>query len=164
MSEYYKYYMLLGSNLGDKEGVILRAVEELSKFALKSPRRSAFYVTEPWGFESEELFYNMALELESNLSPSDMISAIGKIEERLGRVRVGKGYSSRIIDIDILFCDDKIVETPELTIPHPRVHLRNFALIPLAELNGELLHPRLGLTINELIKECQDKLLVKKVS
>lgn len=129
-------YLGLGTNLGDKEANLKLAVEEIDKRVGKVTSLSAFYVTEPWGFSSENSFLNAACAVETSLSPFEVLSMTQEIERDLGRVKktVNANYSDRPIDIDILLYDDIQVNTPELTIPHPLMHQREFVMKPLSEI------------------------------
>jgi 2-amino-4-hydroxy-6-hydroxymethyldihydropteridine diphosphokinase len=158
-----KLYILLGGNLGDKKR-IFSAVSTLLKDRLgKITSQSAIYETEPWGFESPDLFWNQVLELSTNLSPEEVLAQTQQIETELGRIRKGNQYSSRLIDIDILFYGDKIINHEKLIIPHPRVQERKFALIPLSEIAPGLIHPVFRKSIRQLLDECGDTLKVLKI-
>ncbi len=146
-----RYYLSIGSNLGKREENINAAVRLLNETAGKVLRISSFYYSEPWGFVSDNLFCNIALCLESDLSPESLLAATQAIERQLGRTEKTEGghYCDRLIDIDLLQCFDTsvsenaptlsegkeiIVDTPTLTLPHPLMHQRDFVLIPLAEI------------------------------
>jgi 2-amino-4-hydroxy-6-hydroxymethyldihydropteridine diphosphokinase len=148
-------YLLLGSNLGNKEENIRLAVKHLKKFG-KVKKHSAIYETEPWGFFDERNFFNMALSLETSLKPFELLSEILKIELSIGRKRQTKQWVAREIDIDILFFDNLIINEEYLTIPHPRLINRRFALVPLKEIAARFIHPVYGKNIAELLKECPD--------
>lgn len=152
--------LLLGSNQGDKKLNLKRAVEMLERFAGNVSKISAIYETAPWGITDQPDFYNRALLMETYLSPEKLIKAILEIEKQLGRVRDEK-WGPRIIDIDILFYDNEIIDQKDLKIPHPQLHKRKFALIPLAEIDPDWLHPQLEKDIKSLIEECIDELPVK---
>ena len=155
-------YLGIGTNLGDREGNLVRAIKLVEEHIGPVKRVSSVYETEPWGFQSENCFLNMAVEVETSLRPSGLLGRILMIESLLGRLRKGKEYRSRIIDIDILFYDKQVMEKKVLFIPHPRIHERRFVLVPLSEIAGDLVHPVLGRSIRELLEECPDKSKVEK--
>lgn len=158
-----KVYLLLGGNQGDKRFVFEETAKMLNERVGKISRSSGIYETEPWGFQSEDMFWNQVLELSVMISAQEVLEKIQQIEHQLGRERKGAQYESRIIDIDILFYDEQIVESPDLTIPHPRIRERKFVLVPLNEIVPGMIHPVLGKTINQLLSECPDQLKVEKV-
>ena len=117
--------------------------------------RSSAYTTEPWGFEAEEWFLNELLVVDTELEPDVLMDELLNIESELGRVRhpEQKGYSSRTVDLDILYYGDRIINTNKVTIPHPRLHLRKFALEPLCELIPDFLHPVFNLSQTQLLEK-----------
>lgn len=151
-----KVYIGIGSNIGDREGNISAAVERVDELVGNVTKKSSIYETEPWGFQADEQFLNMVLEVETELSPSDVLETIQKIETRLGRTRSDVRYSSRIIDIDILLYEDVVINQGNLQIPHPLMHERNFVLVPLDEIAPDLIHPVYAKTISELLHVCSD--------
>jgi len=155
-------FLLLGSNQGKKSEVLSRARREISNNIGDIVRASSVYETEAWGFTSDHTFLNMVIQINTRLSANSVLEKILKIEQDLGRVRNSKGYTSRIIDIDVLFYGNEIVDQPGLQIPHPRLHERMFTLVPLKEIDPEKIHPKLQKTISELVSQCKDKLEVKK--
>jgi len=157
-----KACLLLGSNVGNRELFIHRAREAICRHCGQIITLSKIYETEPWGFEAETYFLNQALLIETRLSPIALLKQCLDTEEVLGRKRTSEAerYSSRNIDIDILFYDDIVCETPELTLPHPRLHLRKFALEPLAEVAPEWRHPVWGLTAKHFIALLEKKSLL----
>lgn len=152
-----KVFLGLGTNLGNREANLSSAVGRIAMEIGPVIRLSSVYETEPWGFASENLFLNMIAEVETNLKPSGLLGRTLMIEAEMGRLRQGKGYSSRIIDIDILFFGSKLMNTPGLVLPHPKLHERKFVLVPLCEIAPDLIHPVLKLDIKALLKECRDK-------
>jgi 2-amino-4-hydroxy-6-hydroxymethyldihydropteridine diphosphokinase len=156
--------ILLGGNLGDRFYYLTKAKEFISKRIGTLRKISSIYETEAWGFNTETQFLNQVIIVETGLSPHELLHQTQSIENLLGRVRnINKmGYESRIIDIDILFYDSEIIETPELQIPHINLHLRKFTLIPLAEIIPFWIHPILGETVENLALNCFDKAEVKK--
>lgn len=153
-----------GSNSGEKRELIIEAVNCLTAFG-REVVSSSFYETEPWGFRCDEPFLNRVTVFETSLSPQKFLECGLEIERQLGRVRTSDGprYSSRPIDIDLLFCDSLILDTPELTLPHPHICERNFVLVPLAEILPDFVHPTAGKTIVRLLAESPDRLKVRKV-
>lgn len=158
-----KVYLLIGGNMGDKRQVFDQTIGLLSDRVGEITRLSGIYETEPWGFQSDQLFWNQVLELSVNISAEEVLEKIQHIEHQLGRLRKEGQYNSRIIDIDILFYDDLILELPQLTVPHPRIRERKFALIPLDEIAAEMIHPVFQKTIHQLLIECKDHLKVERI-
>ncbi len=146
-------YLSLGSNQGNKRKNMITALALLAERAGDIPSLSAFYETEPWGFDSEHTFLNAVAHLQTTLSPVELLALTQQIERELGRAVKSENhvYHDRPIDIDILLYDDLICETPELTIPHPLMHRRRFVLEPLAEVAPALRHPVLHRTVEELL-------------
>jgi 2-amino-4-hydroxy-6-hydroxymethyldihydropteridine diphosphokinase len=143
-------YLTLGSNVGDRQTNLKRALELLETPELHVLRLSSVYDTEPRDLRSQPRFLNQVVEAETSLFPMQLLKRIAKIERELGRKRlVEKG--PRTIDIDILLFERFVVDTEELTIPHPRLHERRFVLEPLAELAPDLRHPVLRKSVRELL-------------
>lgn len=141
-------YLSLGSNVGDREAQLRDAQARLGA-AGRVVAASSFYETEPVEFTEQPWFLNFALALETSNTPQQLMTAILRIEEEMGRRRVQK-KGPRPIDIDILLFDDIIMDSTNLTIPHPALHQRRFVLEPMAEIAPEVLHPGLKKTIREL--------------
>jgi 2-amino-4-hydroxy-6-hydroxymethyldihydropteridine diphosphokinase len=152
-----KIYLLTGGNLGDRVANLLEARMLLEARVGTITKASHLYETEAWGNVDQPAYLNQALELETALSPHAVLDAIIAIEVELGRVRRSK-WEARPIDIDVLFFGNRIVETPALTIPHPLLHRRNFALIPMLEIAPLKRHPVLKKTIEELYEASEDEL------
>lgn len=150
-------YILLGSNLGDRIKHLKDAAFALNKLG-EIKTLSGLYKTEPWQMDSDDWFANQVLELETALKANDLIDRLLLIESELGRTRTAtEGYQSRIIDIDILYFNDEVIETTKLTVPHPRMHLRRFTLMPLSEIAPEQLHPTKRMTSLQLLDKCEDQ-------
>jgi len=158
-----KLFLLLGGNLGDKRRIFARARGRLEEELGRIIRTSPVFETEPWGFQSDDLFWNQAILIETALSPGEVLKKTKAIELELGRVRKAERYCSRLIDIDLLFYDDLVLHEPRLELPHPRIIDRRFVLEPLAAIAPDLLHPVFGQTVMELLENCSDLLNVKKL-
>lgn len=155
-------YLALGTNLGDRANNLHHALEALRlEFTLNLI--SPCYETEPLYVLDQPRFYNLVCQAVTTLSPLDVLHTIKRLEEELGR-ESGPRFGPRLIDIDLLFYSDLIFQSPELTLPHPRLHERAFVLVPLADIGPNLIHPKLGLTISELCEQLDniDQLVRKK--
>ena len=150
-------YLGLGTNLGDKEANLNMAMEEISKRVGEITSLSAYYLTEPWGFDSQNTFLNAVCKVCTTFSPSEVLSITQSIEKDLGRMKksIDGQYIDRPMDIDILLYDDVIINTPELSIPHPLMHKRLFVLQPLAAIAPDAIHPLLNKTIAALLEELE---------
>ena len=148
-------YLGLGTNLGNKEANLRTAIYKLQERIGKQVSLSSFYETAPWGFESDHSFLNAAIGLETSLSPIEILHITQEIEKELGRTKksVNGSYSDRVIDIDILLYDTLVLQTPELTIPHPLMTERDFVMKPLIEIAGNVIHPTRQKTLSELYQE-----------
>ena len=157
-------YILFGSNKGDKKGIFDLACLYINNRCGRIVQVSSSYESEPWGFDAEEWFLNRVIVVETGLTPEGLLRQLLEIEHELGRERHPEagGYVSRTADLDILYYGDRIILTDTLTVPHPRLHRRRFALLPLCEVAPDLVHPALGLTQTELLKRCPDTLMVRK--
>jgi len=149
-------YLLLGSNRGNRLTMLSHAAELIGQNTGTITASSSVYETAPWGFYDETYFLNQVICLETLLPPYDLLDSLLHIETSIGRTRQGKNYSSRTIDIDILFYGDHIINHEHLTIPHPRQHERRFSLLPLAEIAPGFVHPVFKVTIHELLLKCSD--------
>ena len=158
-----KLYVLLGGNLGDKRQVFSDAKAKLNQQVGKITNQSAIYETEPWGFESDDIFWNQVIEISTAFSPEEVLQQTQQIERELGRIRKANQYDSRIIDIDILFYGDQIIEHENLIVPHPRIQERKFALVPLCEIAPKLIHPVFQKSIGQILDECTDLLKVSPI-
>jgi 2-amino-4-hydroxy-6-hydroxymethyldihydropteridine diphosphokinase len=157
--QYYEVYLLLGSNLGERDANIANAITLLENQGVKSIKLSSLYETEPWGNTEQGKFLNRAGKFSTAAAPAGLMQTILKIEEDMGRVRTIK-WAPRIIDIDILFYGSQIISQNDLKIPHPELEKRKFALIPLAEIAPDFTHPLLKKSIKELLAECNDSMSV----
>lgn len=158
-----KAYLLIGGNMGNREGFLTAAVREIESDCGLVLHQSSFYETAAWGLENQQAFLNQALEIETNLEANSLLETLLQIEERLGRKRDVR-YGPRIIDIDILFFNNAIIHKKGLTIPHPQLQNRRFALVPITEIAPDLIHPVLQKTMQQLLADCTDSLDVHKIS
>jgi len=154
-------HLLLGSNMGDSQGLLQTATARIEEIIGKVMKSSAFYRTAAWGNMQQPDFLNQVIEVETMLSPEDLLRACLSIEEQMGRKRTVKN-APRLIDIDILFCGDLVLNKNGLQIPHPEIPNRRFVLVPLVELSADFMHPALGKTMQALLEVCADRLPVNK--
>jgi 2-amino-4-hydroxy-6-hydroxymethyldihydropteridine diphosphokinase len=147
----HKVYIALGANLGDRLKILREAVVHLPPlvFPLACSR---VYQTAPWGFSDQPDYLNQVIKAETDLEPLDLLRYLKELEIQLGRTPTFR-YGPRVIDMDILFYDDLILETPELVIPHARLPERDFVLIPMSELAPDFVYPGLGWTVAELLSK-----------
>ena len=149
-------YLSLGSNIPDRAAHLSRATNCIAESIGTIIIKSSIYETQSWGYDDND-YLNMAIEVKTTLSPSDLLKATNKIEADLGRVRSGNGYEARTIDIDILFYYNESLDLPLLTIPHPKIALRRFVLQPMADIAPDFVHPTKGKTMAVLLEECGDE-------
>ena len=151
-------YIGIGTNLGEREANLDAALEALEALACRPLRRSPTYETEPRLDLDQPAFFNLVVELETELSPGALLDALLETERDLGRVRdQGRPKGPRLVDLDIVLFGDQIVDTPELTIPHPAMAERRFVLRPLVDLAPLRVHPQVHLTMTELLARCPDE-------
>ena len=150
-------YLLLGTNLGDRENNLQVAKEQLTAHQLTIKQESSIYETAAWGIEDQPSFLNQVVIVDSDKNPERILIIINIIEGLMGRVRNEK-WAQRLIDIDILYYGDMVVDKPRLKIPHPEIQNRRFTLAPLVELASDFKHPINGKTQLEMLDECPDKL------
>ena len=155
-------FVLLGGNVGDKSKIFEETRKLISVSIGKIVKQSSVYATEPWGFVSE-LFWNQALIIETELSPKEILQQTQTIEKSMGRIKKSDHYEARVMDIDLIFYNNLILNTSELTIPHPKIGERRFVLIPLNEIAPEKQHPISGLRIHEMLRTCTDLLKVERL-
>ena len=155
-------FLSLGSNINKREENLKDSIDFLKgENKLKILKKSSIYETEPWGVEKQPPFLNMVLKTKTKVSPTFLLNICKRCELKLGRKETLK-WGSRIIDVDILFYGNQILDKPKLKIPHPLLHKRRFILIPLAEIEPLKTHPLLKKTIIELLEELNDKKWVNK--
>lgn len=155
-------YLLIGGNIGDRHSNLKQARQGISICCGRILRQSSIYETGAWGIEAQPDFLNQVLELETTLSPRQLLNAILDVEASMGRIREIR-YGPRIIDIDILLLGQQVVDEDNLSVPHPRLADRRFALEPLAELAADLTHPCTGQPIWSMLEACADKLPVRRL-
>jgi 2-amino-4-hydroxy-6-hydroxymethyldihydropteridine diphosphokinase len=150
-------FLGIGTNLGNRESNLKEAIARIEEYIGKVVKSSSVYETEPWGFQTGDEFLNMVVKVETKLTPSGLLGRILMTGSLSGRVRGEKQYSSRVIDIDILLYEDLIIDEKSLKIPHPLMHERRFVMIPLCEIEPEMVHPVFKKSISSLLKSCKDK-------
>ena len=155
-------FLSIGTNLGQREENLRKAIKMIEAEAGFVQARSSVYETEPWKITTNDLFLNMALKIETALNPHTLLKTLLDIEDKMGRSRESSGYSSRIIDIDILFFNDFIINDKDLAVPHPLIASRRFVLEPLAEIAPQLFHPCFGKSVELLLESCTDSCVVRK--
>jgi 2-amino-4-hydroxy-6-hydroxymethyldihydropteridine diphosphokinase len=153
----HSVYLLTGSNQGNRKEQLEQSIAELELHAGTIIKASAMYETEAWGIEGLPAHLNQALLLQTKLDPTELLSVIHNIENKLGRIRQQK-WGVRAIDIDIIYFDRIILNLPQLTVPHPLMQQRNFVLAPLAEIAPDFVHPILLQTNKQLLEISEDKL------
>src|SRR5882762_7012370 len=158
----YNVYLSLGSNLGDRATNLRNAIAALREAGIHVTRISSIYETEPVDYLDQPWFLNIAVGAETELAPAATLQTLREIETRLGSTKlVAKG--PRLIDLDILLYEQETIETPDLQVPHPRMHLRRFVLVPLAEIAAEVRHPTLKKAVRELLEETKDRSAVRRM-
>ena len=156
-------FLSIGSNLGDSLNTLRQAAIDIEKSLGAIASASSIYESEPWGFDAGQNFLNAVLAVDTSLSPEKVLRKINEIENAHGRIRPQTGgYSSRTLDIDIVFYDDLILDSAALNIPHPRLHERLFVLLPLAEIAPDLIHPVSKLSVGELLDACKDRGMIRQ--
>ena len=157
-----RYFLSLGSNLGDREKNLTLALSLLEKEGVEILKMSSLYETQPVDFPAQPLFYNQLVEVRTNANPEALLDLIKKIEKKMGRTRrLKKG--PRIIDIDIILAEGSVICKKELKIPHPRMEKRNFVLLPFVEISPDTVHPILNENMKNLWKKSEDNSIVKQI-
>jgi 2-amino-4-hydroxy-6-hydroxymethyldihydropteridine diphosphokinase len=148
--------LILGSNLDGRNEYLKTAIRLLELNVGKVVKQSSLYKSPPWGYDSQNDYLNQVLILETQLDKMDVLNKNLLIEKTLGRERSENGYTDRTIDIDILYFNEEVFQNERLILPHPRLHLRKFCLMPLAEVEPNWSHPGMDISIKELISLCKD--------
>jgi 2-amino-4-hydroxy-6-hydroxymethyldihydropteridine diphosphokinase len=157
-----KAYLLTGGNIGNRAGYLKAAEEDIARFCGSILKKSSLYETAAWGKTDQRDFLNQVMLIDTGLFAHELMQKIIGIETNMGRTRSEK-YGARIIDIDIIFFNDEVIHEPALIIPHPQMHHRRFVLEPMSEIAPEFVHPVFLKKISTLLKECGDKLNVKRI-
>ena len=157
-------YIGIGSNEGDRLAILKDALLQLKRNLGIFMESSSLYETEPWGFESSQTFYNCVLKFETEHGPQELLNILQYIEKQAGRTKNDTvNQQNRTLDLDLLYYDNQIIEDANLTVPHPKISERNFVLMPLAEINGELIDPVHQKSIQDLLKESNDTNSVNRI-
>lgn len=157
-------FLLLGTNLGDRVRNLRRAIGEIAKEQISSISLSSIFKSEPWGFESKNYFLNQCISFYTPLNAEELLIRVKRIEKEIGRkIQIDSVYQDRIIDIDILFFGNEIINGDQLIVPHPRITERRFTLLAMNDLSSEFIHPVFGKSIKDLLLECQDHSSVIKL-
>ncbi|MDB5284133.1 MAG: folK [Bacteroidota bacterium] len=156
-----KVYLLLGSNEGNREQNMLKAIQLIELRCGALIKRSGLYETEAWGLKEQGKFLNQAILIDTNIPATTLLGELKTIEKETGRVETVK-WGPRVIDIDILFYGNEIIDTTELKVPHPYIQERRFTLVPLNEIAAELVHPVFNKPIVRLLEECKDNSSVSR--
>ncbi|WP_340113737.1 2-amino-4-hydroxy-6-hydroxymethyldihydropteridine diphosphokinase [Maribellus mangrovi] len=159
----HKVFLGIGGNIGDKHHNFMLADQLIEKKLGKISKKSSIYETPPWGFHSENLFWNRVICIDTQLEAEELLWRIKEIEDSFTRKSSIERYTDREMDVDILYFDEDFYESKNLIIPHPRIHERKFVLVPLAEIAPVFKHPLLRMTSLTLLENCKDKSIIRKV-
>ncbi len=155
-------FLSLGSNQGDRIGNLDKSIELIEYKCGKILNISSIYETAPWGNTDQDVFLNQVVEISTDLSPLELLDAVLQIEEKLGRVRL-EHWGPRLIDIDILFYGNQVIDEQNLSVPHIQIQHRNFVLVPFNEIAPDWFHPKMNMTIQEILDQQKDGLEVRKL-
>jgi 2-amino-4-hydroxy-6-hydroxymethyldihydropteridine diphosphokinase len=150
-------FLSLGGNIGDVQSTFVDAIELLEERGISIVKESSLYRTEPVGNTDQDWFYNQVIQVETNLSPQELLNACLEVEKLLGRIRTDEHWGPRTIDIDIICYNQEEVNTETLTLPHPEACKRKFVLLPLAEIAPDFKAPVMNQTLTEILKDCEEK-------
>lgn len=156
-------FLSIGSNVGDRKGHLDKVSELLIESGVKVVAGSPVYETEPYGYKEQAWFYNQVLKIETELSPYELLRLCQKMEVEIGREKSFK-WGPRVIDIDILSYEGEVVDDEDLKIPHPHLHMRQFVLQPLNDIDDSTIVDGLGKTAKELLNECSDTSIVRRLN
>lgn len=148
-------FLQLGSNMGNRIELLSKAEEKIHNDIGRIIKKSKIYESTPWKVDGQSNYLNQVIKIDTELDPLNLLRKILLIENDLGRKRLEK-WGERLIDIDILFYNDSILETPNLCIPHKHLHERNFVLIPFNDIDAEWIHPKINKSISQLLTDCSD--------
>ena len=160
----HKVFLGIGGNIGNKQFNFIRVEELINKQLGSIQLKSSIYETPPWGFHADENFWNAVFVIETKWRAEEILWRIHEIEDHFKKEQGDERYISREMDIDILYFDDIFYETADLIIPHPRIQNRKFVLVPLVEIAPGLKHPLLRLTSLQMLENCKDESVIKKVN
>ena len=160
----YKVLLGIGGNIGNKQLNFTKVAHLVTERLGEIVKSSSIYETPPWGFVSEDHFWNQVLLIVTELQPEKLLEEIQEIEDEFGRKRIIGKYTSREMDVDILYFENIYIETEKLIIPHPRIPNRKFVLVPLVEIAPDFKHPLLRLTNLQLLENCKDESVIIKVN
>ncbi len=159
----HKVFLGIGGNIGDKLQNFTQVYQLIDKKLGKITAKSSVYETPPWGFHSENMFWNQVLCIDTILEAEELLWRIKEIEEIFGVKSSDERFTDRKMDVDILYFDEDFYESKELIIPHPRIHERKFVLVPLVEIAPEFKHPLRRMTNLTLLENCRDASIIRKV-